>query len=268
MEMPIFESDLQQALAIPAIARSRASAELSPLEADRRLVQQSSIVLEHQVRVDRAWRRSRSAPRGGGPRAARRTRRRAPPAGGCPRGSGAWWTVGAARAATGIGTRSGPVARSLRTSSVVSVGDRLDRLRRRCARARASRPVLALVERPGDVDRRRCAAPGAGLRRSRSSSRSVRIGCVELDLVDDSRLVASRLPWGPIAVRQAHHDVLADRVDRRVRDLREALLEVGEERRARGRRRTASARSLPIEPVGSRPSRSSGASSTRRSSCV
>ena len=71
-----------------------------------------------------------------------------------------------------------------------------------------------------------------GLRRSRSSSKSVRIGCFELDVIDDLRLVAEQVPLRADVGAQAHHALLADRVDRRVGDLGEALLEVAEERGA------------------------------------
>jgi len=43
--------------------------------------------------------------------------------------------------------------------------------------------------------------------------------------------LAEQVQLGAEARRQAHHDFLADRVDRRVGDLGEQLLEVGEQRR-------------------------------------
>ena len=67
---------------------------------------------------------------------------------------------------------------------------------------------------------------------------------------------------GPEPRRQAHHEVLAQRVDRRVGDLREALLEVGEQRR-RAVHSAGSAPSAPIEPVGSLPVAAIGASGCR-----
>jgi hypothetical protein len=60
---------------------------------------------------------------------------------------------------------------------------------------------------------------------------------------------------GADAGAQAHDDLLADRVDRRVGDLREQLLEVAEERRLAVREAPGSALSLPIEPIGSAPAR-------------
>ena len=80
--------------------------------------------LEHQVRVDRATRRSRSASRSGGPRAARRTRARGRSAGACPRARG-----GGARRPTassaGIGARSGRRARSDRIRMLTPSAERL-----------------------------------------------------------------------------------------------------------------------------------------------
>ena len=104
--------------------------------------------------------------------------------------------------------------------------------------------------------------------RSCCSSRSNRIGvCIESWCACVGRLV-EQVALGADAGADAHHDRLADRVDRRVGDLREELLEVVEQRRlavatARpARRRCPSSRSAP------RALAAVGASSTRRSSCV
>jgi hypothetical protein len=53
----------------------------------------------------------------------------------------------------------------------------------------------------------------------------------EDDLVAVVGRLVEQVALRPDRRRQAHHDVLPDRVDRGVRDLREALLEVGEQRR-------------------------------------
>ena len=52
---------------------------------------------------------------------------------------------------------------------------------------------------------------------------------------------------------ERHHQRLADRIDRRVRDLREQLVEVGEQVRRAIADSTASGVSVPIEPIGSLP---------------
>ena len=91
-----------------------------------------------------------------------------------------------------------------------------------------------------------------------STWRSVSSSRVAQDRVSDRRAGArapgvssSRLRSEPTPVRDAHHHGLADRVDRRVGDLREELLEVGEQRRLAGRRgrrargRCPSSRSAP-----------------------
>ncbi len=57
---------------------------------------------------------------------------------------------------------------------------------------------------------------------------------------------------------ERHHERLADRIDRRVRDLREQLVEVRDRCGARSQS-TASGVSVPIEPIGSLPVRAIGA---------
>ena len=96
----------------------------------------------------------------------------------------------------------------------------------------------------GGEDRRRQAQPARGRRR-----------------------VGQQLRPAAEPRRQAHHQVLAQRVDRRVGDLREALLEVAEQRGAWSLS-AASAESAPIEPVGSLPAWTIGPISTSRSSRV
>ena len=67
--------------------------------------------------------------------------------------------------------------------------------------------------------------------RSFSSSWLRRIGWAITSWWACSGVSASRLTSAPTPGLQAHHHALADRVDRRVGDLREQLLEVGEQRR-------------------------------------
>ena len=90
-------------------------------------------------------------------------------------------------------------------------------------------PRLALVQRPGDVDRLGAQHRVLDLAQLLELG-SVMIGCPSSTCWAWSGASSSRLPSRPDRRRQAHHDVLADRVDRGVRDLREALLEVGEQR--------------------------------------
>ena len=66
---------------------------------------------------------------------------------------------------------------------------------------------------------------------------------------------------------ERHDEFFADRIDRRIRDLCEELLEVVEERlRAIGRQ--ASGVSVPIDPTGSSPRAPMGPSTMRRSSSL
>ena len=98
------------------------------------------------------------------------------------------------------------------------------------------------------------------------SSRSNRIGVVIASWCACSGVSSSRLRSEPTPVPDAHHDRLADRVDRRVGDLREELLEVVEQRRLTVARARPARASLPIEPIGSSALAAIGASRTRRSS--
>ena len=112
---------------------------------------------------------------------------------------------------------------------VDAAGDRLGRLRAYALHGRRE-PLGPTADRPGDVER------------VRLEDRRVDLAqLLELVRAQDRRLhrqlvrVLGRLVE-QVALRadaggDAHHDRLADRVDRRVRDLREELLEVGEQRR-------------------------------------
>ena len=71
--------------------------------------------------------------------------------------------------------------------------------------------------------------------RSCSSSVSSRIGFVDHELARVLGVSSSRLCSDPTLACDAHHDRLADRVDRRVRHLREQLLEVRVEQRLAAR---------------------------------
>ncbi len=70
------------------------------------------------------------------------------------------------------------------------------------------------------------------------------------------------------AADERHDDLLADRIDRRVRHLREVLLEVAEERLRACRRAPPAGISTPIEPIGSSPLWAIGPRSRRTSSSV
>ncbi len=67
---------------------------------------------------------------------------------------------------------------------------------------------------------------------------------------------------------EAHHQLLADRIDRGIGDLREVLLEVVEEQLRASSESTASGVSVPIEPRASSPFSAIGAIKKPRSSCV
>ena len=93
------------------------------------------------------------------------------------------------------------------------------------ARDRGLEPARALRDRPGDVDRVRVEDVGLDLAQALEL-------LVEQDRVRDHELarvlgrLVEQVPLRADARRDAHHDRLADRVDRRVRHLREELLEV------------------------------------------
>ena len=77
----------------------------------------------------------------------------------------------------------------------------------------------------------------------------------------------SRLGRGTDQRHQRHHEFFADRVDRRVGDLREVLLEIVRQR-LRLVRQHAGGLSVPIEPIASWPVNTIGVSRTLTSSCV
>ena len=131
-----------------------------------------------------------------------------------------------------------------------------------------SSPSAPSATRPRGVDR-----PRLERRRSRRA-RSCSSSPVEQDRVVDHELarVLGRLVE-QVALRadaraHAHHDRLADRVDRRVRHLREQLLEVRVERAACGRRAPRAACRCPSSRPAPRRSRASGARITFMSSCA
>ena len=191
-------------------------------------------------------------------RAARRTRRRARPAGACPRGRGGGGRR-RPRAATGSARARRRRARSERIRMLTPSRERRVGLARRPLERARPVPPAPLGDRPGDVDRVRledrrvdlaqrlelvrCAGSGCRSRAGARARASRRAGCRS----------------APTLACDAHHDRLADRVDRRVRDLREELLEVASRGAACGRRAPRAATSLPIEPIGSSPLRASGA---------
>ena len=87
-----------------------------------------------------------------------------------------------------------------------------------------------LRDRPGDVDRARLELlVGDVAQRLQLAVEQDRL--VERELVRVLGRLAEQVALGAEARREAHHDFLADRVDRRVGDLGEQLLEVGEQRR-------------------------------------
>ena len=189
------------------------------------------------------WRRSRSAGRSGAPRAPRPTRAPGPSAGACPRARGG-----------GAPSRP-PAARDRRARGRASRSDRI-----------STDPVGSAAPPCADaVDRRVQPAPSATghvIQRARAGRWPSQTGAASQIPVEQDRrphqragvtcsgVSSSRLRSEPYAGADAHDHRLADRIDRRVGHLREQLLEVVEQRRL-GRESTASAVSLPIEPIGS-----------------
>ena len=109
-------------------------------------------------------------------------------------------------------------------------GERLVRLRADARRRRARAPSGPSAT--GHVVSIVCAwKTSESIWRSRSSSSSSRIGFAITSWRACSGVSSSRLRSEPTLACDAHHDRLADRVDRRVRHLREQLLEVRVEQR-------------------------------------
>ena len=159
-----------------------------------------------------------------------------------------WWCTPATASSAGIGTRSRPAARSetIRMLSPLAISSDASRQRRSIARARPAAPSST-----GQVASSVSASNTSwSTWRSFSSSPFERIGWPMISWWACSGVSVKQVRLRADARSQAHHDLLADRVDRRVRDLREQLLEVRVERRL-AVVRTASAKSLPIEPIGS-----------------
>ena len=112
---------------------------------------------------------------------------------------------------------------------VRAVGDRLGRLLADPPHG-PGHALGPVVDPPGDRDRVRAEHGGV------DAAQRLELGVAQ-DRVRDHQLVGvvgplgQQVGLGPDARADRHHDRLADRVDRRVGDLREQLLEVGEERR-------------------------------------
>jgi hypothetical protein len=126
---------------------------------------------------------------------------------------------GAARAELAVG----------QDDDVHPFGDRLARLAADTV-DRLAHPGRSLGDRPGDVDRaRRVDVMVDVAQRLELAVEQDRL--VEQELVGVLGGLFEHVALVAQARRQAHHDFLADRVDRRVCHLREQLLEVGEQRR-------------------------------------
>ena len=148
------------------------------------------------------------------------------------------------RAATGSRARVRPTPRSVSTSSA----RRCARLRGAVARARATRGRSALgadVDRRGRRRARRCGRCAGRRASTRSQLSAAQHRPRQPHAARGGGRVAQQSACGPSRVRQRHHDLLAQRVDRRVGDLREQLAEVGEQRRAALRQRGQRARRRP-----------------------
>ena len=102
---------------------------------------------------------------------------------------------------------------------------------------------------------RKAPSSSSSIERIFSSSALVRIGCDDLEPLVRAGMVAEQVRARADHRHQRHHQLLADRVDRRVGDLREVLLEVVVEQLAACCESTAIGVSVPIEPTGSSPAR-------------
>ena len=121
------------------------------------------------------------------------------------------------------------------------------------------------------VARRRQQAAGAVVALQRLEARHLRV-VEERALAEDHPaalgLRIEQVALGADRGPDRGHELLADRVERRIGDLREQLLEVVGQRPRRGGSARRCAASLPIEPSGSSPLSAIGAIRTFRSSCV
>ena len=185
----------------------------------------------------------------------------------CPRGSGGGAPPDA-RAELGMGAWSAPTPRSLRMRMLAPVVDGARRLAaERCrARRRAPSPGSAL------------ATPESawGASQARKSRQDVAPELREIVVREERmrqlehaalpRRLLEQVAFAAHAAHERHDDLFADRIDRRVRDLRELLLEVAEEQLRARSESTASGMSMPIEPTGSSPPTAIGARIDLRSS--
>ena len=140
-----------------------------------------------------------------------------------------WWCTPAVASSAGIGARSAPAARSEMTMmlSPFAISSEDSRQRRSIARARPSGPSsTGQVASSTSAEKTwwsTCFSFSSSKLRSSGWPMISWCACSG-DVLEQVRLRADR-------GLEAHHDALADRVDRRVRDLREELLEVAVERR-------------------------------------
>ena len=146
--------------------------------------------------------------------------------------------MGACRASTprSLRTSSSRPSSTARSAAAHSAVERLRRAPRR-DRRRSRRRAIGSTAHAGS----RRAAPA----RSFASSSFVRIGLLELEQATLPRRLGEEVPLAAEAAHERHHELLADRVDRRVGDLGELLLEVAEERAAAGRSGRRAARRSP-----------------------
>ena len=137
-----------------------------------------------------------------------------------------WWTAEVA-SSDGIAARSASSGRSERTMTLAPPRIASDASAQSRISA-VSMPSGPVGDRPGHVEH--LGAQPAVVERPHHRRLLVR----EHRLLEDELRLGQpvevqQVLLGPEAGAQAHHDVLANRVDRRVRDLREALLEVREQ---------------------------------------
>ena len=138
-----------------------------------------------------------------------------------------WWCTAAVASSAGIGMRSADTARSDRIRMLCPASTRVGRLGADAVERRLE-ACRALGRGPGDVDR-----VGAERAVDQLVDRAdlLEIGVGQDRLRDFEPLVRAGLAAEQVRPRadhrdQRHHQLLADRIDRRVGDLREVLLEV------------------------------------------
>ena len=138
-----------------------------------------------------------------------------------------WWCTAAVASSAGIGMRSADTARSdrirmLRSASTASVASAQ---MRSSASSRPAAPSAA-GQVVSMVAVRNAPSSSSSIERIFSSSALVRTGCATSSRLCVPACAAEQVRARADHRHQRHHQLLADRIDRRVGDLREVLLEI------------------------------------------